>query len=205
MPLIVPDRLHVKLRYSDIYTVTNTVGSVSYQRWRGNSVFDPDQTGAGTQPSGFDQWSAFYQNYVVHGSALTVRVVNSDASSGSINKQDWYYGLCPTAFATGTEATVQDWAEQPYAKVRFSGTYNLDAREQTIKSYMSSAKMFGVPPRSIVADVTYSALVTANPANQWYWNFFMVPWDLASTTGGFAAVVMVYYVTFYGRVLQSHS
>ena len=55
-----------KLVYTDTILLSST-GSVAFNThtFRANSVFDPDWTGAGHQPTRFDQLAALYQRYEV--------------------------------------------------------------------------------------------------------------------------------------------
>lgn len=64
-----------KLRYvSDAGDVTLNAGAggLASHTFRAVSVNDPDQSGTGHQPLGYDQWTAFYQQYVVLKATCTV-------------------------------------------------------------------------------------------------------------------------------------
>lgn len=60
------------MRYCQGFLLQPTAGSVAtaLQRFRANSIYDPDQSGTGHQPLGHDQWAAFYDHYVVLGSKI---------------------------------------------------------------------------------------------------------------------------------------
>ena len=58
-----PDQLVVKLKYTDQINLTNIVGYGSYV-YRMNSLFDPDLTGSGHQPLGFDQYAQLYRSFL---------------------------------------------------------------------------------------------------------------------------------------------
>lgn len=57
--------MYVTLRYSDAFTFTNATLVGSQQIMNLNSIFDPDRTGSGHQPYGFDQLAALYNRYRV--------------------------------------------------------------------------------------------------------------------------------------------
>lgn len=82
-PGVMPDRLYTKLRYREQLTFTQTTGSLSDQVYRPMSLFDPDLTGTGGQPYGFDQWTQFYGYYTVLASGITV---------------EWQVGGCKSFF-----------------------------------------------------------------------------------------------------------
>lgn len=60
--------------YTDQYVLTNgAVGVMGVERvLRLNSLYDPDATGAGHQPYGYDQITAIYQKYKVHACTFEV-------------------------------------------------------------------------------------------------------------------------------------
>lgn len=68
----------VNLRYGTQFTLDSTaIGTYGNYYFRANSCFDPDDSSVGHQPRGFDQWAAFYDNYVVLGSKITVYANNT--------------------------------------------------------------------------------------------------------------------------------
>lgn len=62
----------VRLRYCDVFTFSGATGSNN--NYSANDCYDPDITGAGHQPRGFDQWSQFYKRYAVIGSNIRITV-----------------------------------------------------------------------------------------------------------------------------------
>jgi len=60
-----PDRLRTNLRYSTVIPVP-AVAHYEYV-FKANSLFDPDLTGVGHQPTYFDQLAAIYSQYCVLG------------------------------------------------------------------------------------------------------------------------------------------
>jgi len=67
-----PMRLTANLRYAFKGTLNIGVGGIASTRvFRANSCFDPDQTGIGNQPRGFDQLQAMYDHHIVMGSKCT--------------------------------------------------------------------------------------------------------------------------------------
>lgn len=61
----VPPFTYANLVFPIAFTSSSTVGSVWYWQWRLNSLYDPDFTGGGNQPTTFDQWMALYDRYRV--------------------------------------------------------------------------------------------------------------------------------------------
>lgn len=68
-----PPILKTRLRYvSQNLTLNPLLGSPATYIFRANSIHDPNSTGGGHQPRGFDELSVFYYHYVVLGSKCTV-------------------------------------------------------------------------------------------------------------------------------------
>lgn len=72
-----PSTKSVMMRYCTAFTLSSTTGTLPIQRFRANSIYDPDYTGAGHQPLGHDQWAQFYTSYVVTSSKITVWFSNA--------------------------------------------------------------------------------------------------------------------------------
>lgn len=61
-----------QLRYSQTVTINPGVGTCGVQKFRANSIFDPDYSGIGHQPYGHDTLSTIYQHYCVDSAVITV-------------------------------------------------------------------------------------------------------------------------------------
>lgn len=92
-----PQRMCVKLRY--VQEATLSVGATvsTSVEFKANDVYDPDYSGVGHQPMGFDQWMTVYDHFQVIGSKISVRPVISGSTSPTIAP---YWGIVTTD-ATG--------------------------------------------------------------------------------------------------------
>lgn len=70
-----------RLRYCTVIVVDAPVGSTTNYNFLANDLYDPDATGAGHQPLGFDQLMAYYDHFTVLGSMISVRVTPSAGSA----------------------------------------------------------------------------------------------------------------------------
>lgn len=78
-----PKQRTIKMRYSGLGTLVNPAdGTIVLKQFRANGIFDPDYTGTGHQPMGYDQWKSYYNHYVVLGSRISVRIIPSQDSAG---------------------------------------------------------------------------------------------------------------------------
>lgn len=69
----VPMARTVTLKYVQAVQLDSASGALSYQYFRANSIYDPDYTGVGHQPLGYDQWAVFYKYYTVTSSYMRAR------------------------------------------------------------------------------------------------------------------------------------
>lgn len=69
-----PTKLVFKHKYCEDVQISATAAGVGYFRFRANGMYDPNASGAGHQPSYYDQVSSIYNHWVVVGSKLTYRV-----------------------------------------------------------------------------------------------------------------------------------
>lgn len=79
---ITSPRRVVKLKYCETFTLN--VGAVGLPAWEGfnmGSLMDPNFTGTGHQPRGFDELKPFYNSSLVIGAKITVRCINVGATA----------------------------------------------------------------------------------------------------------------------------
>lgn len=191
-PNIIPDQYSVKMVYSNLTTIASTSGAVGTNQYRGNSLFDPDYSGTGTQPSGFDELASLYERYRVLGSTCIVNFVSNTSQNDD---------LCvfPTNTATlvGTDNTIR--AEYPYAQRKIANVYQAPPSNTRFAQYMSTSKMYGVSKQKVRDEEDYSAATTANPSNSFFWNVSYQAVDRASTQSLYYTIRIEYYCTFYKR------
>jgi hypothetical protein len=97
------------MTYVDEFFVSLAAGAVNDQIYRANSVFDPDRTGGGHQPLGFDQAAALYNRYRVHAFKARIKFsassVSYDACAFIVNGAKTYTSL-PAALETNRQSHV---------------------------------------------------------------------------------------------------
>lgn len=175
MPILMPDRLRVPLKYTERLVATATTGAIVTNVWRGNSCFDLDFTGTGVQPVGFDQWSAFYGSYIVYASKM---IVTAMPVSGSITNTTFEMILYPS-LATTAITDMDTAMSQRYSKHYFG---NLYIGHMSIVNFMTTSKIEGELPTVPFTEDNYQAATTQNPTNQWYWQWAIQPTDRATTS-----------------------
>lgn len=190
-PNITPDRIMVKLKYTE--TTALTGAALFDYKYRGNSIFDPEEGVGGGQPTGFDQWANFYNQYIVTASAIRVDIVNTLAS-GSTS-----FIVVPTSESTSLATNLDLVQNYPYAKSALLGPLSSSRSTRRIKHYISTAKMYGKNPRAIMDDDQFGAITTANPVEQWHWHILAQSIDGTTNITGTLQVEITFYVVFYDR------
>lgn len=78
-----PKNKLVKMRYVT-ESVIQCSGLSSSHTFAANGLYDPDITGIGHQPKGFDQWMAVYNHFNVLGSKISVKLANTHGADNFI-------------------------------------------------------------------------------------------------------------------------
>lgn len=183
-----PDRVMTKLKYVDTIVLQASSGPTQYV-FRGNSCFDPDQTGTGHQPMFYDQWIAVYERYRVLGSSIKVQVTNGANDTAILV-------ILPTS-AVPVFTSYTTMLEQ-----RKSSTTRIVPPQQFIpmsQTRYSSTQQATGAVRTEVYDQDYSGLYNANPTNIWYWVLYGQAVSLTQPLDLVVIVELIYYVEFFDR------
>lgn len=205
--LMVKDEQIMKFRYTDNIQLQSTSGVPQFYQFAGNSLFDPDITGTGHQPYGFDQWSAFYNKYTVFGCKAEFTVVN--ASGNTAGNQNDEIVVCPVpsdvAVTTITSMTdLEAFYEFPYSTQRVGNIVG-GGKNLYIKKYMSTSKIDGCPKLKVAIDDKYSALTSANPSSIWKWVIGLQCPDELTTTTVRVLVKLTFYCKMFDRIQMGQS
>jgi len=187
----------VRLKYTMITVLTSitTTGAFSYV-FRGNSVFDPDFTGTGSQPANYDDFSAVYNQYRVWGSSIKVHVLTTTSGTEPVL---WILGPRHNSTAV-TYATAMDFAAQPYVKSSLQSIYRTGAKDAVFSASMTTAKFQGLSSTEFQGRDDLTALVSTNPAEQWYWQINATNVDVTVTSEVAIMVELTYDVEFFDRI-----
>lgn len=184
-----PDRLFTKLKYEVIINTTQQTAGVLYEYvFRGNSLFDPDVTSAGRQPTYYDQYAAVYNKYRVHASSCVVEMMNDPSNASGI-----MVALTPTDLANPF-SNLYDYIQSPYSR---SKVHAFPGNATKLFGKMSTKKKLGL--KTIANQEDCAAIVSANPSETWYW---IIAADTISSTGNWQGNFMVkltYFVEFFDR------
>jgi hypothetical protein len=172
MPLF-PPRTHKMLRYHENISIAVTTGAVNNYIFRANDLFDPNYTGTGHQPMGFDQMMVFYNHFAVDRCRIVVTANNTasgcmhagvrlDASNTPLTSPDQII-----EFGGATFDVFE--AKNTYGCVK---TFQLD---------VDIAKIQGIPRKNITTDPNLRGDAGTSPVELTYFHLFA--WDPNSLSG----------------------
>jgi hypothetical protein len=176
------------LRYATTCNVTATSGLPSTPYiFRANDLFDPDFSGTGHQPMGFDQMMSFYNHFVVIRSRMTVICRNTSA------------GVATAFLRVDGDSTALTSIDRI---VEFGGvvTECLEAKgtSASMRKIGVSAdimKLQGVTRSAITSDPSLQGNAAASPVELTYYHLGMFD-NSGTTVTGLFDVVIEYQAVF---------
>lgn len=161
IPMVQEPRRLVKLRYTDMQTLNPAAGATAQYNYRLMSLYDPDQSGVGAQPAGFDQWMTLYKKFTVLGAKITVRATGT--TTGSVTGGG-IIGL-------NVQHVARTLGVPKEAIVAKNSTWKLFTNKAggpacvTLKYFWSAKKHFGISAKdSLIGKDQYAGTEAASPA-----------------------------------------
>lgn len=172
MPLF-PPRVTKWLRYaSGHFGLSSTSGVVSSYVFRANDCFDPDLTGSGHQPMGFDQMMAFYNHFCVTHARITVRFGSATGAAGT---------ACVRVDAASTPVTnieqIMEFGGNVTVNLETIGGFGAN---KEVTMLVSIAKLQGISEVALTADSTLRGDSATSPTELTY--FHVQLWNAAGVT-----------------------
>jgi len=135
------------------------LGITATQIWNLSSLYDPDQSGTGHQPTMHDQVAALYERYQVYRVDFHIEFINSDTSNPNrVGYRISDSATTPTDPSESIENGNGEWAlltksGSDYSRCVFTGSVNLhDVHGITYQQYMSNddyGSAFGGSPNEL--------------------------------------------------------
>lgn len=173
-PAVFPQRLFKVFQYSGgAQKLTQTTGGlpVTYV-YRGNSVFDPDYSGVGTQPRWLDTFlgpgtSQPYSRYTVLASKIIISIWQDPTLTGTNGSTAGIVSVIPTA---GTPGTPPDSLKeiQERAFVRWKSVGNANSHKPLVLKHFCKTKALwqGV---NVLNDTAFTGYYNVNPQKEFTW------------------------------------
>lgn len=191
----IAQRYITKLKYSEALSLNVTLGVPNVYRFNLNSLFDPNRTGAGHQPYGFDQLTPLYNRYRVISCAYMVSLVTASNYLQA--------AALPTNSPTTTFNSVDHMRESPRAR------YILQAPNAPIKTLRGKVyipSLLGRTKAQYMADDNYQAIYNQNPAELAILDIGVAPVGSDVQNFGYALnITLIYTAEFFDIQQQDQS
>jgi len=159
-----PPRHRTTLGWTDQFTLdVSTADTIDNTVFRLNSCYDPDYTGAGTQPIGFDELSGLYLRYRVVGCRVKLMTISS--LSSPVVEVISYPSISPSLVSVSAPCRMQGIRYSDFVVHGHSQPITIVAEQD-----FRMADLFGVSESAILNETGYSALTSSTPANVAYFH-----------------------------------
>lgn len=161
---LMPVSKWAKLPYYDQNTFSTGAVSAGGYVFAANGLYDPNITGTGHQPMGFDQLMLFYEHYTVTSAKITVNFYNGDADDSVV---------------VGILIAPSETVETNFSKLNENGMLtkrwlNANAGNGnnlcTLTAYANIAKINGKD--KVINDDVFRGDIGANPTEVTYFHLF---------------------------------
>jgi hypothetical protein len=188
---VCPDRIFVPLRYCHRSMQSGAV--TKEQVFAINSLFDPDFTGAGHQPLGYDQWCAFYNRYRVDKVKVDIDFIN-----GSGTLTDCLVVANNESTAINTQATFTSAAEAAFSWNRMCSPINSNGQLHMTQVY-DLAQITGIERAKYVIDDSYQSVNSTSPTEGIYLHVVTQANDFATAISCEIRVRLTLFSSFWDK------
>lgn len=181
-----PREMKVTLRYTEFLTSTSTTALNFDQVMNLNSIYDPNRTGAGHQPQGYDQWALFYNRYRVDGCKISSTWTNAPTAGSTVS-----------ILANNDATAILDPIVINESPLGYTKGMTAGGPAVTISRNYDLAQLTGVTRAVYNADDRYSAPFGSSPTEVLVAH--VGSWDAASYTYSYH-IQMWFYVTLFDPI-----
>lgn len=193
-------RLRTKLKWVWRGSITSTTGTPGTMQFNLGSLYDPNYTGAGDQPVGFDELMAIYQKYHV----IAVKwEVDFTAVNATVAANNITIAMAATQAQPSTTIDPDSLWAQPFSRAK---TFYVDAGGlNRLSMYVQLAKVLGVPYKEVYESEEYEGTATTSPSRWPYGTIAVQNTDSSTTSIVWCCSRMTFYCEFRKPALLSFS
>jgi hypothetical protein len=182
-----PMKFRGSLRYADSgLTMTSSSGTVASYVFSCNGLYDPDITGTGHQPAGFDQMMLSYDHYTVTRARIGVTFLSQSGGVDPVVAINLRSNPTPVTVINQLLEDGLDVSDHVYAA-------NVFGSIKTLSLACNIAKFGGVP--NLLDAEEYRGSLTANPTEQSY--FHVQCWNNSAETSVISMEVVIEYEAWF--------
>lgn len=149
-----------------------------------NGMYDPNLTGSGHQPIGFDQMNLFYNQHHVIGSRIVVTIISQETTYPGI------VGIYANSTAALTSSSIDTIIEQGNGVFSTVLTKDLPQSSSTLQFSFSTAKFSG--SSKVLSDDNLAGSSSANPTTSFYYHIVAAPIPNVDMTSCYLDVLIEY-------------
>lgn len=155
----IPSLMRTILSYMDSKVLTASASAATSNIYRLNSVYDPDYSGAGSQPVGFDNMALLYGRFRVDRVWVEIEFLPGNATASLA-----VVGIRNDLTSVSTTDGLYALASSPGGTSRSLTGYAGYGNAAPIKACFDLAKLSGIGKPAYKADDRYQSVVTTNPS-----------------------------------------
>lgn len=176
---VFPSRTTRKIRYSDSFSLSSTAGVVAGYVFSANGLYDPNITGTGHQPMGFDQLMLSYNHYAVTHATISVLFKSTASAFHSCAVRVAADAVIPT-----TPTTILEYGLLNTDTLEAKGVYG-DVKR--LSESVNIKKIQGVT--NVVDDPSLRGDAASNPTEQTYFQIMIFDQSGGSCTCSVEVVI----------------
>ncbi len=181
-----PQVTKTTLKYHEGVLLDPTAGQFKTYLYKCNGLYDPNYTGTGHQPMGYDQLASVYSHYCVTASRIKLTQLTSPANPTVV-------GVL-VSDQNGSSGPWPAVTEQAKNRVSFVAPTQSSTQKIIVRQKWDLHTMTGIIDGS---DSTYSAAVGADPTDVQYFIIFLQALDMSTDIAAqWYLVELEYDVTF---------
>jgi hypothetical protein len=180
------------LRYAQTNVIDVANFGTSQQVFRANSLYDPDLTGAGHQPNGFDQLMVAYNHFTVTRSRINVRVLQVGSGGGSIEPGAICLGWSDTGTFMASQADYPACIEKRNVYTTgFYGSSTTSGNSFILRGSLDIAKLLKKTPKQLVEMANLRGDNSTNPAEGYFFEIGL--FSFSSNPGAITVICDIEY------------
>lgn len=183
----------VRLRYAENISLNPTAGAVAAYYFSANGLYDPNITGTGHQPNGFDELMLHYNHYRVIGSKITVNYAQnaSQAVIESTNPGLFGVALVPDATSLSAYTRTYEIIESRVGNRKYGYAGDSQANmKKIVRNSFSHRKFF----KTKIWDDKFRGNSAANPSEQAYYGVWFGAPDGSLDPGITNFMIVIEYI-----------
>jgi len=155
----IPVSQMIEFPYVQNVQMDPTSGAPVVQLWNLTGMYDPDQTGTGHQPMGFDQWVGLFYNYYTVVEAFWDVIIMSQNAAGT-GQALIVHGLSDDSSVSSDPTTL--W-ENPTFSVTPLGSMGSSHDVVRFHGHLDIARHFGITREALIAAADHAGSSSAIP------------------------------------------